>query len=483
LFGRFADARRTEAARFSHLLIDEYQDTNASQYCIVKALAAGHRNLCVVGDDDQSIYGWRGAEVAHILRFSQDWPDAKVVRLEENYRSTHAILSLANTLIVCNQHRHAKVLRAARPGGEKPVIVQAQDEIDEAVRVVADIQSRLGSPGSQARDFAILFRTNEQPRPFEMELRKARLPYVLIGGQSFYDKKEVRDVTAYMKVLVNPRDEPALLRIINTPPRGIGQSTVALLLPRAVEAGKPLWDVFNQATGCDGVSPAAAEAIARFRNLIESNRARLRDEPPLAVVADLIQAVGYRDEIARISKDPDEEQSRWQAVEEVINALSAYQRKTQRPDLREFLDEITLSSREDERDKDSQLARNAIALLTLHSAKGLEFPHVYLVGMEEGLLPHHRSVSADGEFGPAIDEERRLCYVGVTRAQDRLTMTMALSRMKWGKPRPSTPSRFLFELTGQADKARWAASSFHKLGDSKPRLPTKRHPASARRRR
>jgi DNA helicase-2/ATP-dependent DNA helicase PcrA len=459
VFRRFPDVRRAEAARFSHLLIDEYQDTNASQYRIVKALVAGHRNLCVVGDDDQSIYGWRGAEVAHILSFKNDWPDAKVVRLEENYRSTHEILSLANTLIAFNRRRHVKLLRAARPGGDKPVIVQAQDENDEAARVVADIQSRLAQSGAQPRHFAILFRTNEQPRPFEAALRKVRLPYVLIGGQSFYDRKEVRDITAYIKVLVNPQDEAALLRIINTPARGIGQSAVAALVSRAVEAGRGVWDILGEAAACTGVSPAAADAIARFHTLVESFRMQLRGESPLAVVSQLIQSIGYRDEIARISKEPDEEQSRWQAVEEVVNALAAYEQAASRPNLREFLDEITLSGREEERDKESQLARNAIALMTLHSAKGLEFPQVYLVGMEQGLLPHHRSVK-DGEA--AIDEERRLCYVGITRAQDRLTMTLALSRMKWGKPRPTEPSHFLFELTGQAENGRPVAAAARK---------------------
>jgi DNA helicase-2/ATP-dependent DNA helicase PcrA len=462
LFRRSPEIRRAEASRFSHLLIDEYQDTNAVQYRIVKALAAGHRNLCVVGDDDQSIYGFRGAEVAHILRFREDWPDAKVVRLEDNYRSTHEILHAANTLIAFNRQRHQKVLRAARAGGEKPVIVQAQDENDEAARVVADIRSRLERPGVQPRDLAILFRTNEQPRPFEMELRKARLPYVLIGGQSFYDRKEVRDVTAYLKVLVNPRDEAALLRIINTPARGIGQSTVAAILPRAVEAGRPLWEILSKAAGMEGVSPAAAEAIQRFCKLIESHRSQLAEERPLAVVSQLIQAIGYRDEISRISKDPDEEQSRWQAVEEVINTLSAFERGKERPNLREFLDEITLSGREEDRDKESRLSRNAIVLLTLHSAKGLEFPQVYLVGMEEGLLPHHKSVKAEAGADSAIDEERRLCYVGLTRAQDRLTLSLALSRMKWGKPRQTMPSRFLYELTGQAENP-------HAAGSRKPK--------------
>jgi ATP-dependent DNA helicase UvrD/PcrA len=453
LFGRFPEVRRAEAARFGHLLIDEYQDTNANQYRIVKALAAGHRNLCVVGDDDQSIYGWRGAEITHILRFKQDWPDAKVIRLEDNYRSTHEILQLANTLIAFNRQRHDKVLRASRRGGDKPVIIQAQDESDEAARVVADIRSRLEQPGAQPRDFAILFRTNEQPRPFELELRKARLPYVLIGGQSFYDRKEVRDITAYLKVLANPNDEPSLLRIINTPARGIGPSAVAALLSRAVEAGRPLWDVLCKASECGGVSPASAHAIARFYNLIKSTCQRLDVETPLTVVSELIQTIRYRDEITRISKEPDEEQSRWQAVEEVVNSLAAYQKDAERPDLRAFLDEITLSGREEDREKESQLARNAITLLTLHSAKGLEFSQVYLVGLEEGLLPHHRSIKSVGESGDTIDEERRLCYVGITRAKDRLTMTLALSRMKWGKPRQTHPSRFLFELTGQAEKA------------------------------
>lgn len=460
LFQKFPDVRRAEAARFSHLLIDEYQDTNASQYRIVKALAAGHRNLCVVGDDDQSIYGWRGAEVTHILQFKHDWPEAKVVRLEENYRSTEEILELANRLIVFNRNRHDKVLRAGRKGGEKPSIVQAQDENDEAKRVVEDLQSRLRQPGAQPRDFAILFRTNEQPRPFEIELRKAKLPYVLIGGQSFYDRKEVRDITAYLKVLVNPRDEVSLLRIINTPARGIGQSSVTAVINAAVQSGKSVWDLLPPAGEIAGVTPAAAQAMGRFAEQLKSYQAQLPDGSPLAVVSQLIHAIGYRDEIARISKEPAEELSRWASVEEVINALAAFEKRNQNADLRDFLDEMTLSGRDDQRDKESQLARNAIALMTLHASKGLEFPQVYLVGMEEGLLPHHRSIAADEN---AIDEERRLCYVGITRAQDRLTMSLPLSRMKWGKPRSSIPSRFLFELTGQAENAREAASRARKL--------------------
>ncbi|HEY2147982.1 MAG TPA: UvrD-helicase domain-containing protein, partial [Pirellulales bacterium] len=255
LFARFPGARKAEAGRFSHLLIDEYQDTNESQYRIVRALAAEHRNLCVVGDDDQSIYGWRGAEVTHILQFKRDWPEAKVVRLEDNYRSTAEILTLANKLILFNSQRHEKVLRAARPGGERPRIMQCQDETDEARQVVVDLQTRLRTPGVQPRDFAILFRTNEQPRPFEMELRRVGLPYVLVGGMSFYDRREVRDILAYLKLLVSPTDEPALLRVINNPPRGIGQATVTALVERAVKAGKPLWELMQSARG-EGRGPS-----------------------------------------------------------------------------------------------------------------------------------------------------------------------------------------------------------------------------------
>jgi DNA helicase-2/ATP-dependent DNA helicase PcrA len=448
LFVRFADARQAEADRFSHLLIDEYQDTNASQYRIVRALAEGHRNLCVVGDDDQSIYGWRGADVAHILRFKHDWPDAKVVRLEENYRSTEAILTLSNRLIKFNTVRHDKVLRPARLGGEKPQILQCPDEENEAETIVADIAERLATGQVHPREFAILFRTNEQPRAFEAELRRAKLPYILVGGMSFYDRKEVRDILAYLKVLVTPTDEVSLRRILNTPARAIGAKAQEALVERAVAEGKPLWELLPEAGRIAGLAAPAVESTLKLRRLIEMYRQRISSESPVDVVSDLIRAIGYHDEIARLYKEPEDQQARWAAVEEVVNSLGAYQKRAKKPTLAGFLDDVALGDRESEQDKEAQLKRNAIALMTLHSAKGLEFPQVYLVGMEEGLLPHRRSVEAEGA---AIDEERRLCYVGITRAQDRLTISLALSRMKWGRARPTMPSRFLFEITGQSD--------------------------------
>ncbi len=446
LLTRQADVRRREAAFYTHVLIDEYQDTNQPQYQIVKALVAGHRNLCVVGDDDQSIYGWRGADVGHILGFRRDWPGAKVVRLEQNYRSTAPILELANRLIRFNRQRHDKVLRTDQPG-EPPRIVKAADEVAESESVVAEISERLQTPGFEPRDFAILFRTNEQPRPFETELRRQQVPYIVVGGMSFFDRKEVRDVLAYLRLLIEPHDDQALLRIANTPPRGLGTTLTAKLLSRAVEAGKPLWEILRDPQKRGPVPTTAAAGIQEFVTSVTTATQLLKSKPLVDVARNLILHIRYRDELARIYTEPNELLARNNAVDEVLNALANYERRAKHPTLTGFLDDMLLSER-DEDPADSARRRNAVTLLTLHSAKGLEFREVYLVGLEEGLLPHHRAIEAEGS---AIDEERRLCYVGVTRARERLTISFAAARMKWGKSRPTRPSRFLHELSGQAD--------------------------------
>jgi DNA helicase-2/ATP-dependent DNA helicase PcrA len=450
LFAKFPTVRREEACLFDHVLIDEYQDTNQSQYQIVKGLAMGHRNLCVVGDDDQSIYGWRGAEVQHILRFQHDWPDAKVVRLEDNYRSTAAILAYANTLIAFNSVRHDKVLRAARPNGQRPRIMQLQDETDEAEKVVADIKQKLTAPGVRAKDIAILCRTNEQPRAFESELRRAKLPYVLLGGMSFFDRKEIRDTLAYLQIIENPRNEPALLRIINTPARNIGASTVKQLVAAATSRGSTVWEVLTEGSVA-GLSATAQAAVKKFQNLILSLQADVDRLALPELVQEVIARVGYHQELQRQYPEPNDRESRTASLEEIVNAAAAYAAHTKKPSLQEFLDDIALGGRDTNDDKENQLQNNAIALMTLHSAKGLEFPYVYMVGLEEGILPHKRSVEIEGD---AIDEERRLCYVGVTRAQEELTLSFALTRRKWGKPRDTIPSRFLYEMTGQAENAR-----------------------------
>ena len=433
--------RHDEAGRFSHLMVDEYQDTNAPQYAIVRHLAGGHRNLCVVGDDDQSIYGWRGADVRHILRFRHDWPDAKVVRLEENYRSRGPILEMANRLIARNRKRHAKTLRAVRPGGDRPRLIQYPTELHEARGVVGEVHSLVTAGKAAAGDVVILFRTNEQTRAFETELRRIGLAYVVIGGTSFFDRKEVRDILAYLKVISQPRDDVSLLRIINTPPRGIGQSSVAKLVRTAAATGRGLWDVLAEPDPERTLATTAA--IAAFRELIESMRGRMTAGRLSQGLASLIETTGYEQEVARTSKTPAERSTRWSAVAETINAMADYAGQHPRGTLRSFLDEVTLDPRLESPDKASKLRRDCVTLMTLHSAKGLEFPHVYMVGMEEGKLPHHRGM---GELEESIEEERRLCYVGITRAQDHLTLTLAGSRRKWGKPRPTLPSRFLNEL-------------------------------------
>ncbi|MEN0110379.1 MAG: UvrD-helicase domain-containing protein [Planctomycetota bacterium] len=477
LFRQHADARRTEAGRFDHVLVDEYQDTNAAQYAIVRALAGEHRNLCVVGDDDQSIYAWRGAEVAHILRFRQDWPEAKVVQLESNYRSRPAIIGYANTLIAFNAVRHEKRLVAHRDDAvgaegeaEKPRILQLKDEVDEAKKVVADLKDRLvrggwrttgeerekllraGGRPRRASDFAILFRTNEQPRAFEAELRAAQVPYVLIGGMSFYDRREVRDVLSYLKLVVNPDDEPALLRVLNAPPRGLGDAARKALMERAVDRGEPLWRLIDEPSAWPGLSDAARRGLDDLRRMVKHWRAANGVEPLPATVQRVINESRYLDELTRLYPDPAEREARATAVGDLVSAADAYAAKSAKATLGRFLDDVATGDRDDGNDKESQLDRDAVALMTLHAAKGLEFPEVYLVGMEEGVLPHKRSLDGGEE---AIAEERRLAYVGVTRARDRLTLSLALARRKWGKPRDTIPSRFLYEMTGQADNPRY----------------------------
>lgn len=456
LFEEHPGARYAESSRFDHLLIDEYQDTSQLQYRIMRALAERHRNICVVGDDDQSIYGWRGAEVEHILAFKDQWPDARVVRLEENYRSSGWIIHLANTLIGHNSLRHDKVLRAAKQQGKPPRFVAHEDENHEAEAVVNEIFRKVNRTDDERvvpSDIAILFRTNEQPRAFEQEMRRNGIPYRLVGGQSFYDRKEIKDLLSYLRVLANPSDEVSLLRIINTPPRGIGPSSVQTLVDDAVRAGKPLWDLLPTALEHPDIPQGASLAVEDFRRTMDEFRSRLGDEPLSDLVAELIGRVNYRAEIERQYKEASDQEARWNAVQELVNAVATYQSREEEPSLLGFLEESTLSDRDD--DKEGDRKEHAVTLMTLHSAKGLEFRQVYLVGLEEGLLPHKRSLLEDVN---TIPEERRLAYVGVTRAQEELSLSFCKARMKWGKLRPQIPSRFLMEMRGETEKAKAIAA-------------------------
>lgn len=444
LLENHADARSAEQNRFDHILIDEYQDTNEIQYRIVRALAERHRNICVVGDDDQAIYAFRGSDVRHILAFPQDWDGALTIRLEENYRSTESIIGVANQLIRCNRHRHPKVLQAARPGGARPRIEQHRDETEEANWVVHDIARLVTQGGTSYSDCAVLFRTNEQPRLFETEFRRAKIPYILLGSRSFFDRREVRDLLAYLKLLHNIADETALRRIINTPARGISNRTIDQLLGAATERGVSLWRLLCEVPSEVNIGSKAAEACRRFVGRVLSWREECDRQTPLGLIQMIIQDVDYRGAIQRACDDEAEFEMRWDTVEELVNAVGVYESAAETPSIGGFLDEIATGMGEAEREKEKQLQQNAVLLMTLHAAKGLEFPYVYMVGLEEGVLPHHRSIDDDA----AIDEERRLAYVGVTRAEDQLTLSLALSRMRWGRPMETQPSRFLFEMTG-----------------------------------
>lgn len=464
LFANFEQVRREEAGRFDHLLIDEYQDTNGSQYRIVKALAKDHGNLCVVGDDDQSIYGWRGAQVEHILGFKNDWPGCKVIELVDNYRSTDSIIQIANNLIRFNKTRHDKELCAARPGGLPPKIVQYANETKEAAETVLSIRNKL-EQGAEPRDFAILFRTKEQPRAFETELRKHKVPYVLIGGMSFFDRKEVQDIVAYLRLLDKP-DDLSVLRVINRPPRGIGKKAADTILEHSLKNKTDIWPML---AGGDRpkLPDASNRGIDGLIGAVKSARATMKNKSLVDAARRLIETIDYRREIDRLYDDPKDRQSRWAGVEQVINALGTYEKERKHPSMTKFLDRLMLGDQDATDEKEKQLKRNAIVLMTLHSAKGLEFPNVYMVGLEEGILPHHRSL---GEEGEGVEEERRLCYVGVTRAEENLTLSLSLSRMKWGKPRDTQPSRFLYELTNKVEHPNYfAAVNGVKLPPPKPK--------------
>jgi DNA helicase-2/ATP-dependent DNA helicase PcrA len=453
LFDKHEDVRLEEAGRFDHILVDEYQDTSAIQERILSALARDHRSLCVVGDDDQSIYAWRGAQISHILEFPARWPRAVTVRLEENYRSTPEIIHAANTLIACNTRRHGKTLVSKAPSGPAPAIVQAQDDVDEARRIVGDVEARFAEGAVDPPEAVILLRTGEQTRVFEQELRRRNIPYELVGSRSFFDRREVKDVMSFLRMMVDPDDDMALSRIANVPPRGLSSSAVLQARTAAQSAGRSLWRELLGRRSEGTLSSAAAGGLTALERLITLGGGEGAPDPAVAIRR-LLDQSAYRAFLEKEYEDAAEFEARWQCVEQVVNGLAEHQADhRQEKDVgklvRGYLDDLVLDVKEAERPKDDKPVKRVLRLMTLHAAKGLEFDYVWMVGLEEGILPHHRSL-ADGLT--AIAEERRLAYVGVTRARKRLVLSMCLTRMKWGKSRPCRPSRFLYELTGQADK-------------------------------
>jgi len=441
-------ALETLRNRYQYLHVDEYQDTNRPQFEIVQLLAQAHRNLCAVGDDDQSIYGWRGADVRLILDFEQHFPEAKVVRLRTNYRSTQQIIDLAQRVIRNNPNRHDKDLRAARGEGPPVSAKTLDDEMAEAEWVVEQMVLTVQRREARWRDFAILFRTGVQPRVFEENLRARAIPYVLVGGMSFFDRKEVRDVMAYLKLCANPDDEVSLLRIVNTPPRGVGKTTLDRVLAFATKEGIAAGPAFDRAAEIDGVSPDGAAAVQRLRRRLTAFGKELHGDGFVDGLRRLVDDVAYKSEIDRLYSDPRTRQLRWAGVLELFNQAENYASRTSAPTLAGFIERLTMQSSDADSDTDGK--RDAVTLMTMHAAKGLEYPRVYLVGFEEGLLPHARSVEED-----TVEEERRLVYVGITRAQRHLTVTWAASRARAGSRSPSFPSRFYYELKGEPPPPEW----------------------------
>jgi DNA helicase-2/ATP-dependent DNA helicase PcrA len=417
-------------ARFRYVLVDEYQDTNRVQYELIRNLVGPQGNVTVVGDEDQSIYSWRGADINNILDFERDFPQARVLRLEENYRSTQAILDAASSVVSHNRQRKGKTLRATKPGGDPVRLHQAGDEFQEARWVVSSI-TRL--PRGQRA--AVLYRMNAQSRLFEEALMRHGLPYTVVGGVGFYERREVKDLLAYLRLVLNPDDSMALRRVINVPARGIGQRTVELLQRAAAEGGLSLWQALLRADEGDLLPARAAMPLRRFRELVE----RLRGEAAGLTVKGLLERAlhltGYAAALAQ--EESHESQDRLENLSELLSAAADYDAREPAPGLAGFLDRVTLLSETDLVREDAP-----VVLMTLHSAKGLEFDAIFLAGLEEGLMPHSRSHHSR----EALEEERRLCYVGMTRARQRLSLSWARNRRVFGQRRPSQPSRFLLEV-------------------------------------
>jgi len=424
--------------RYRYMLVDEYQDTNHSQFTLLKLLAGKRQNVCVVGDDDQSIYGWRGAQLSNILEFEKHFPRPAIIKLEQNYRSTNTILRAANAVISHNTGRRAKDLWSRNGDGQPIDLYTLADDKEEAETIVNLVQQARFADKVPYEHQAILYRTNGQSRVFEEALRHARVPYRLIGGQSFYDRREIKDILAYLKLLVNPEDDASLLRVINVPARGLGETTVALLLGWSHEKKSSVFVAMNNPECLERLSARAQESARALVALIE--KYRVGGEGKLGARAkEFIAEIGYVEEIRRTCRDPEDALNRTTNVQEMATAIVEFELANPNCGLRDYLDEVALAG-DDEAEEDEKQG-SGVTLITLHSCKGLEFPHVYLVGLEDGLLPHERSKDEGG-----IEEERRLFYVGITRAMKTLRISHARSRTKFGEATLRQPSPFLKEL-------------------------------------
>jgi DNA helicase-2/ATP-dependent DNA helicase PcrA len=466
LFDEHPDVRHRYQERFEHVLVDEYQDTNHAQYLLVRHLSGLHRNVTVVGDDDQSIYRWRGADVRNILEFERDYPDATVVTLAQNYRSTKTILAAARAVIQHNPHRHEKDLWTGNDDGVPVSVYEALDGSDEARYVVEQIRA-LVAEGLRLRDVAVLYRTNAQSRLLEEECLKAGVPYQVVGGVRFYERKEVKDILAYLRLAIAPGDDVSLRRALATPRRGIGDVSLGRLAAYAAAAGCTMLEAMRRPEVLEGLSRPAARALDEFAAVI----ARLAEDagrlPASQVIARAIATTGYQAMLE--AEGTDEAQERLENLRELVTVAREVEETAGEPHLEVFLQHLALVADIDAYRDDI----DRVTLMTLHSAKGLEFAAVFVTGLEEGLCPHVRALDEEG----GLDEERRLCYVGFTRAKQRLILTHARSRSVFGSPHLGVPSRFLEEIperlvTAMAARHPWEIAA--STGQARPRAGSDR---------
>jgi len=440
------DARAHYRARFGHVLVDEYQDTNRAQYSMLRLLVEEHRRVTVVGDPDQSVYSWRGADIRNILEFQRDYPDALVIPLEQNYRSTAAILRAAGAVIQENSLRVEKRLWTEGPEGSPVLVGQFYDEQEEAGAVAREVMAMVDRGDADFGEVAVLYRTNAQSRAFEEVLLRAGIPYRLVGGVRFYQRKEVKDVLAYLRLLVHPNDRVAFDRVVNVPKRGIGSQSLQQLMRVAQESGRPFWEL-AQEPALAGLRGTAAAGLSRFAKMIAEVTEWGSGWPLVQVFDRLVEVSGYRSFVRDGSPEGEE---RWANVTE-LRGLAAEQGETPSLDaLPLFLEQLALAGEVDQMEEGAR----ALTLITLHQVKGLEFPVVFVTGVEEGLLPHSRSLDTVGE----LEEERRLLYVGMTRAKHRLYLSHCFQRHLYGSPKAAIPSRFLAPLSAAVGVERWGSA-------------------------
>ncbi|PWI57812.1 DNA helicase PcrA [Sulfoacidibacillus thermotolerans] len=434
LFSTRQDVLERYQEKFLYLHVDEYQDTNRAQYQLVRLLADKHRNLCVVGDSDQAIYRWRGADISNILNFERDYPEATIIKLEQNYRSTSTILEAANAVIAHNQQRKEKRLWSANGQGEKISVYAALDQTDEAVYVIAKVQEHVGA-GGQYRDCTVLYRANAQSRAIEEAFLQAAIPYKILGGLTFYDRREIRDVMAYLKTIANPQDEISLLRIVNVPKRNIGEGTIRRMLDFAHDHELSLLEAMGRVEEAE-VGAKATAAIKKFYSLIVDLHDMQEGLSVTEFVEEVLRKTGYREMYETSHKE--EDQNRLENLAELLTVTRAFDRR-RRGTLADFLAETSLLS---DLDKESGKTENAVHMMTMHASKGLEFPVVFLVGAEETIFPHARSM----DTLEGIEEERNLCYVAITRAREKLHISYCTERSIFGQLQMNDPSRFLEEI-------------------------------------